>query len=566
MLTTKGQKFWMFCIGFFALLLGGVVLVPFKSIFTCEKIFLIELLVKLGAVPALILLLSIYPNKLKYIQVKGYRNQSRIVSVMSYFPVVIYILTIITESVYLLARGYVINGQPPLGMIPWSLWFVALIIVFVAVACFFRVLPDVEMQLDVKEHVIFDIIVFVVMVCLGALYYLISKATHGIFLKEGPHGDPYLFVVYLGALISFGVNMHFIKNLIHADEINMCLRFNDLDATAYVSQMAEYNRAYNDIMERFEEYFAEEESEEEQEEVVEEAAPVEEVVEETAPVEEVVEEVAPVEEVVEETAPVEEVAEEAAPVEEVVEEAAPVEEVVEEAAPVEEVVEEAAPVEEVVEEAAPVEEVAEEAAPVEEIATIVVPNEELVAKQEEVEKLEQEIEEIRLAKIAEEEARLAEEAAKKAAREEAARIAEEKALKAKEEIVPSFKRLVQFAKGLDEVSFIENTEKKQIRFFYGKKVFLIMADNPKDYRLQFMVDSAKVVEWWNINSDIRPRSNKIDNWFKLTNKGSFTEELLLEIISSSREFIQAETERIAEEKKAQRAEARKKAKENKEEK
>ena len=560
MLTTKGQKFWMFCIGFFALLLGGVVLVPFKSIFTCEKIFLIELIVKLGAVPALILLLSIYPNKLKYIQVKGYRNQSRIVSVMSYFPVVIYILTIITESVYLLARGYVINGQPPLGMIPWSLWFVALIIVFVAVACFFRVLPDVEMQLDVKEHVIFDIIVFVVMVCLGALYYLISKATHGIFLKEGPHGDPYLFVVYLGALISFGINMHFIKNLIHADEINMCLRFNDLDATAYVSQMAEYNRAYNDIMERFEEYFAEEESEEEQDEVVEEAAPAEEVVEETAPVEEVVEEAAPVEEVVEEAAPVEEVAEEAAPVEEIVEEAAPVEEVVEEAAPVEEAVEEAAPVEEVVEEAAPVEEV------VEEIATIVVPNEELVAKQEEVEKLEQEIEEIRLAKIAEEEAKLAEEAAKKAAREEAARIAEEKALKAKEEMVPSFKRLVQFAKGLDEVSFIENTEKKQIRFFYGKKVFLIMADNPKDYRLQFMVDSAKVVEWWNINSDIRPRSNKIDNWFKLTNKGSFTEELLLEIISTSREFIQAETERIAEEKKAQRAEARKKAKENKEEK
>ena len=566
MLTTKGQKFWMFCIGFFALLLGGVVLVPFKSIFTCEKIFLIELIVKLGAVPALILLLSIYPNKLKYIQVKGYRNQSRIVSVMSYFPVVIYILTIITESVYLLARGYVINGQPPLGMIPWSLWFVALIIVFVAVACFFKVLPDVEMQLDVKEHVIFDIIVFVVMVCLGALYYLISKATHGIFLKEGPHGDPYLFVVYLGALISFGINVHFIKNLIHADEINMCLRFNDLDATAYVSQMAEYNRAYNDIMERFEEYFAEEESEDEQEEVAEEAAPAEEVVEEAAPVEEVAEEAAPVEEVVEEAAPVEEVAEEAAPAEEVVEEAAPAEEVAEEAAPVEEVVEEAAPVEEVVEEAAPVEEVVEETAPVEEIATSVVPNEELVAKQEEVEKLEQEIEEIRLAKIAEEEAKLAEEAAKKAAREEAARIAEEKALKAKEEMVPSFKRLVQYAKGLDEVSFIENTEKKQIRFFYGKKVFLIMADNPKDYRLQFMVDSAKVVEWWNINSDIRPRSNKIDNWFKLTNKGSFTEELLLEIISSSREFIQAETERIAEEKKAQRAEARKKAKENKEEK
>ncbi len=501
MLTTKGQKFWMFCIGLIALLFGAVILIPFKSIFTCEKIFLIEMIVKLGIIPVLLLLLSIYPNKLKYRQVSGCRNQSRIVSVMSYFPLVIYLTTIITESIYLLARGYVISGQPPLGVLSWSLWFVALTVFLVAIIAFYCVLPNVEMQLDIKEHVIFDFIAFVMMICFGALYYLISKSTHEIFLEVGPTGDPFLFIVYVCGLIGFGIHLRSLKNTFYADEVNVCLRYNDLDAKSFVSRMAEYNRAYNDIMNRFEDYFEEDYDTEIEEEL--------EAVEE-APVEEV----APA---VEET-PVEEVAP-------------------------------------VVEEKQQVE-----------IQVIVDPEavEQLEAKQEEVEKLEAEIEEIRLAKAAEEEAKLAEEAAKQAARLEAQKLAEEKALKNKEEMEPSFKKLSSFAKGLEDVSCIENSEKKQIRFLYGKKVFLIMTDTAKDYRLQFMVDPNKVVQWWNINSDIRPRSNKTDNWFKLTNKGSFTEELLFEIVSSSRDFIVAETERIAAEKKAERALARQKAKEAKE--
>ena len=121
---------------------------------------------------------------LQGIQVKGARNQSKVVSTVSYFPFVIYLVTLISESIYLLARGYVINGQPPLGALPWSLWFVALVVFLVAIITFSCVLPNVEMQLDVKEHVIFDFIGFIVLICFGALYYLISKATHGIFLKD----------------------------------------------------------------------------------------------------------------------------------------------------------------------------------------------------------------------------------------------------------------------------------------------------------------------------------------------------------------------------------------------
>ena len=59
MLTTRAQRFWMFCIGFCALLLGIVVVIPFKSVFEHENLFLIEALCKLIFVPILVILLFV---------------------------------------------------------------------------------------------------------------------------------------------------------------------------------------------------------------------------------------------------------------------------------------------------------------------------------------------------------------------------------------------------------------------------------------------------------------------------------------------------------------------------
>ena len=248
----------------------------------------------------------------------------------------------------------------------------------------------------------------------------------------------------------------------------------------------------------------------------------------------------------------------------------PVEEAVVEETPAEETVVEETPTEEVVVEETPVEE-----APVEENSkvektepeVVVVQSEELeeiltqiVEKSAQAALLEAEIEQIKQEKIEAEQERIAEEAAKQQEREIAARLAEEKALQNKAAMQPSFKKLVSYTKSLEGLNVIEDDAKNQVRFLYGKKAFLVLTDTPKDYRLVFMVDPMKVVEWWNINSEIRPRSNKKDNWFKLTNKGSFTEELLLDIINSSREFVIAETERIAAEKAAAKEEAKAKAK------
>ena len=485
MLNTKGQKCKMFLIGLCALLLGAVVIIPFKSIFACKNILVIELIVKIGVIPVLMLLLSICPNKLKYAQVSGYRNQSKVVSVMSYFPTFIYVVTVAAEALYLLTQGYVLNGGAPLGLSPWNMWFVALTLFIIAVVTFFHFMPKFEMMLDVKEHVIFDIVIFVVLVCFGALLYLVLTSTHDLFLSAGSQGDPFLLALYIVGLIFLGVELHNVAQLVARDEVNLHVKFNDLDASSYVSRMAEYNRAYNDIMDDFEEFF--ENEDEEELDTSEEETPEEVEAEEVA-------------------------------------------------------------------EPEPAQEEASEE------------SEEDRETLEQIEKLEDEVEELRQAKEAEE----ALEAQKALERQQAAQEALEKALKNKEEMRPTFAELVAYAKSLEQVSSIENKEKQQVKFFIGKKVFLILTDTEKDYRMQFNVNPANVVEWWQENTEVRPRSNKTDNWYKLTNKGTFTKELLFDIILHARDFMvqqiadaEAQKQAAKEAAKAARAAARKQAKEQK---
>ena len=578
MLTTRSQKFLMFCIGFFALVLGAVMLVPFKSVCKADNMLLIEAISKLIVIPILIILLSIYPNKLKYIQVKGYREQSRIVSVLSYFPAFIYLGSLIIESLYLLTQGYVLGMSHPLGLASWNLWFVALLVSLVLIACAYAVLPKYEMQLNVSEHVILDVCLFILVLCFGFMYYIVLKQTNDLFMDAGTKGDKFLLVVYLAGIILFVALLGFVKHTIQRDEVNVNIRMNDLDAKSFVARVAEYNRAYNDIMDNFENYFTEEGSLsvdiQEQEtasqlENVEEPDVVEDVAEEPVleevPVEEPAVEEAPVEEPAVEEAPAEEPAVEEAAAEEPAVEEAPAEEPAVEESPAEEPVLEETPVEEPAVEESPAEEPTVEEKPEPEV--VVVQSEELeeiltqiVEKSAQAALLEAEIEQIKQEKIEAEQQKLAEEAAKQQAKEVAAKLAEEKALQNKAEMQPSFKKLVSYTKALEGINVIEDDAKNQVRFLYGKKAFLVLTDTPKDYRIVFMADPMKVVEWWNQNPEIRPRSNKKDNWFKLTNKGSFTEELLLDIIKSSREFVIAETERVAAEKAAAKEAAKEKAK------
>ena len=556
MITTKGQKFIMLLIGIVSMLLAVATILPFKTVFEHEKIFNIEIVVKLIVIPVLILLLSIYPNMYKYRQVIGYREQSKVVSVMSYFPGVSYIVGLIVNALYVLTKGV-----EPLGMTSWCLWFIVFVVALVAICCLFHVFTRFEMLLGVTEHAILDISLFIIGVCFAVMSFQITKAYHNTMLQEGRIGGIYFTIIAIATLIGFGLHIRNLINLVSDDEVNISIKMADLDATSFVAKTAEYNRAYNDILDDFEGYFGEqgdldvlvEEVEEDSEEVEEdyEAANTEESAEEVEL--EVVDESleAEGEEPAEEAENLEETPEAeghiASSVTATTDEALETPEIIEEGEFFEDEVVEI--IRESVKEVVSVEYVDEEV-----IAELTEEQQSLIAaKKQEIEEKRALIEQEALALEASEAelASLREGIAPK--QEEPVKEAAPKVEKEPKSFEPSFRSLTNIAMGIPGATIVQNEQKTSTKCMVDRKPFLLMTDTPNNYRLVFFADLDKLAKWMIAEpSIVKAKSPKGDNWFKVVNKGQMKEELLEDIILSSQKALL----KFNEEEKARRAAAR----------
>jgi len=556
MITTKGQKFIMLLIGIVSMLLAVATILPFKTVFEHEKIFNIEIVVKLIVIPVLILLLSIYPNMYKYRQVIGYREQSKVVSVMSYFPGVSYIVGLIVNALYVLTKGV-----EPLGMTSWCLWFIVFVVALVAICCLFHVFTRFEMLLGVTEHAILDISLFIIGVCFAVMSFQITKAYHNTMLQEGRIGGIYFTIIAIATLIGFGLHIRNLINLVSDDEVNISIKMADLDATSFVAKTAEYNRAYNDILDDFEGYFGEqgdldvlvEEVEEDSGEVEEdyEAANTEESAEEVEL--EVVDESleAEGEDPAEEAENLEETPEAEGPIASSVtattDEALETPEIIEEGEFFEDEVVEI--IRESVKEVVSVEYVDEEV-----IAELTEEQQSLIAaKKQEIEEKRALIEQEALALEASEAelASLREGIAPK--QEEPVKEAAPKVEKEPKSFEPSFRTLTNIAMGIPGATIVQNEQKTSTKCMVDRKPFLLMTDTPNNYRLVFFADLDKLANWMIAEpSIVKAKSPKGDNWFKVVNKGQMKEELLEDIILSSQKALL----KFNEEEKARRAAAR----------
>ena len=169
------------------------------------------------------------------------------------------------------------------------------------------------------------------------------------------------------------------------------------------------------------------------------------------------------------------------------------------------------------------------------------------------------------AEVAEAEA----EAARKAA------LAAEKAkvlAEAKKAIKPSYMNLVNYASALedDSVTVVANDKETQHKFYFNKKLFLVLTDSNVDYRLTFLASKEEAIDLIIENPKYvtKATSPKGPHWYKLVNKGSFEGEQLKNIIKNALEQqkvllaeAEAEKERIKAEKAAAKKAAREAAKE-----
>ena len=288
-MLTKAQKIILYLSAIAALLLGVVLIIPFRTypgvtIETGKTVLIIELLVK-SALLLPFLGLSVYPCILKYKQIAGLFERSRVVNVISYLPLAIYVSGLLILNINILSYNQEVF--PPAL---WTLSFTVQLFDVAFIIVGFVLLPKFLMKLNKKLTVIFDVAVgiiavatLVITILLSVTYFNAFGNSYKYFGTAAPYG-PVLFFTYLLALVAFVTIAILTYRMVRKDETELYINFDlQREQLSDVKALA-YNEAYNDILDEFEEYFEENLYEEEYEEEAEEET--EEVVEETEEVEE----------------------------------------------------------------------------------------------------------------------------------------------------------------------------------------------------------------------------------------------------------------------------------------
>lgn len=285
-MLTKGQKIYMYLSAILAMIIGVVTFVPFRTLpflansNNFDNLVTIELVVKLIALPIIVILLSIFANVLKYQEIEDCLDRSKVVNVMSYFPIISYMSALLVFIIHTLSYSY-----EPLGFNVWAVVIVLLVIYLVFTIIAFHFLSNLILRLDLVGTVVFDCVVFVITVCFALVAWRVDKTYFELFSSNADfsgNGDILLFFLYVLSLISIIILCSRIYRMFKKDNRSIYVNQDMFEKNYEKLVKAEYNRAYNDIMDDFELYFEEHYDEEWTDETVEEKETEEDAVEDEA--------------------------------------------------------------------------------------------------------------------------------------------------------------------------------------------------------------------------------------------------------------------------------------------
>lgn len=283
-MLTKGQKITMYVSAILAMIVGIITFIPFRTLpffstaSNVDNIILTEIIIKVVAFPIIMIALSVYANILKYEEIADGLDRSKVVNVMSYFPIISYLIAIIVFIVHTIAYSPI-----PFGFNLWAVVIILLVLYLAFLAVAVHLLPNVVVRLDKIGTICLDAAIGVITICFALVAWRISVSYADMFgLEEGfvGKGDVFLFALYVLTVITMVVLCRQIYRMLKKDQRNMYINMQMFEAHYEEMVRREYNRAYNDIMDDFEIYFQEHYGDEFMEEVpAEEEAPAPEVVE-----------------------------------------------------------------------------------------------------------------------------------------------------------------------------------------------------------------------------------------------------------------------------------------------
>ena len=509
----------MFILGIVGLIIGVIVAVPFRSIpklNEIENIFKVEIVLKiiLGVVAVAI---AIYPLIKKYRLIYNYRENSKIVIVMSYFPMMIYIMGSIINILHLACFDYTSVGlysgisEKILGIFIAELIAYMIFVIYATLQMYKPI-----MKMNQKGNIILDAIIFAFVLVFVILNWRVGTTYSQNYqqFEEYRSGDPIFFFILLFLIVGFGLALHGLIKMFKKDQV--LVYYADGETYAQEVKQKEYNRAYNDTLDDFELYF-DDNYEDYQNITVTKHTETETYEEDIEPIQM-------------ETSPEEDAS--ILMVEPTLEEIDTTD-----SEEVKQLIFEKAQVEENI-------------AKKKEEGSI------LSQKQSELDEKRIELRNLR-AKYDEAFAEL-QAMKEQLVEEESENTAPVKKMK---KIVPSFDKMVEYAKSFSNhegFKFVSNPKGNLLKFYIGKKMFLVMQSTNNDYRISFITTATKFVDYLKSRPGelIAPTNLKDNYWVRLTNKGKEEAKFMRKVIKES---VQVAEQQIAEEIALKEAEKKAKA-------
>lgn len=259
MLTNKQKKSFKL-IAIFSLLLSVIALIPFRSFGNSSTIHSIEMGVKLLFVPLMLVLMSIRANIIKYRELKVSRYRSKVVNVMSYFPLTVYLVSLLIFTIHTMTiSGEDVKCTTPLGLGLWNALFVALIIYICYLIIQIIFVNKIILNFSKQKLQIFDISFIVISVFLIFISGSIVSAYFDNFKSYDFYqkGNELLLIIFvLGYLVVYFTGRK-IRHVINEDEQLLVTNMDEIISgnPTELTKQVEYQRALNDILIEFSNYY-----------------------------------------------------------------------------------------------------------------------------------------------------------------------------------------------------------------------------------------------------------------------------------------------------------------------
>lgn len=525
-MLSKKQKIIMTVLGSVGLLFGLIVAIPFRSFPGLNKIdniltveLVLKLIIGLGSIG-----LGVYPLIIKYRFLSAYRENSKIAIFTAYFPILCYMVGANVNIIYELsynASDILAVSSKALGII------IAVLTVYLVftIYCIVRI-HEFMIRLDRIGNIIADIFIPVISVCFMITLFAVNRNYNFLYAGYDDYfvGNPILFFIYILLVIGVGLAIKYLVYVIRKDE-TLIFYSSTLTFRNLVRRM-EYCHAYNDVLDDYENYYDAYYDDfqglkftEVDEFPDEDVKPVEPVKYVEIQVDETVDDVQYVDEEIDDT---------------------------------------------VVAESEQLREVNQKKEEVK--AVIDDKNKELAIIRQKKNELEQAEEELRQAKANYDDAYQEYLKFKEDYAPSDTEVEEPK--KKVKKLTPAFDKVVEYAnelgngEGMEGFKVNANAKGNLLKYYIGKKMFLVLQSTNNDYRVSFISNQDSFVEHVTTHPGevTVPKNLKDNNWLRMVNKNKletkYVKQVIKEAADTAKKQIQEENERKIAERKAKAAERR----------